>query len=91
MAEIDSALRNANFDVVFLNKYFDTSDFLYPVKLSLDDRFFFKVIPTLRKSADVFIKHSIMWMYDSLIYQLQGYFHTIYYADHAREQIDDIT
>lgn len=54
-SQIDAGIQKSEFNFVFLNKYFQTEDYVEPIKTYMDDSFYFKVIPKDMKTIDIYV------------------------------------
>jgi hypothetical protein len=71
------------------NFYFDSDDYVDPVKGYIDDKIWFKVMPSIRKDADIFVRrnsYSLQDNYFQIAGEDEGSFMSV---SGQRETIDD--
>eukprot|EP00347_Sterkiella_histriomuscorum_P006291 403353331 len=63
----DEFFSMVDFQLRFVNQYFDFADMNNPVKSFIEDRYFIPVIPDQQKGMDIFIKKAQGKLYDNFI------------------------
>lgn len=88
-ADIDTWIDQAQVSLYYNNFYFDSDDYVNPVKKYIDDKLWFSIMPAIRKDADVFVRQNTYSLQD-------GYFQiggedtgTFMSVSGQRETIDD--
>ena len=69
--EITNYIANTQLSLFYTNFYFDSNDYVKPIKTYVDDKYWFAVIPTIRQDADVFVRHNTLSLQDGYI-QITG-------------------
>lgn len=54
--EFQKWVSRANVNLIFTNQFFEASDYTSPVKMYLDDTFYWPLIPNLNKLTNIYIK-----------------------------------
>ena len=65
--EIDKHLYDtaATLSFVFLNSYFDSKDYEQPIKIFLDDQFYWPIQSSLMKKTNIYVKQNTLNLTDS--------------------------
>lgn len=64
---INTLLADASFGAGYVNTYFDSGDYVTPVKYFLDDTSFWNLEPDKRKKSDLRIRKSSAELHDDFI------------------------
>lgn len=65
-ATIDAYFNSKNFDLTFVNQYFDWNDFNVPIKKYIDDTLFFQVEANRVKKSNLYVMQAQAQLQDML-------------------------
>lgn len=71
------------------NYYFDSGDYVQPVKTLIDDKIWFAIMPTIRKDADMFVRYNKLSLQDSYVQITGDKKDSFISVSGQRESIDD--
>ena len=70
-SEISTYMKDTQLSLFYTNFYFDSNDFVKPIKSYIDDKYWFAIIPTMRLDADVFVRYNTLSLQDGFV-QISG-------------------